>query len=480
MNNTLQVAEQSFKVPAKNTYGWVVQAKNHLMAGGAADYYDDASAYRNKVAWSGIDTQTGLPFPEGWPDENVGTVQNSGEHLRGGTMLGDMFLVFEDTEIWMWVWLDNPDTETGNGNMEPVGAGRGACTFKSIVNVDGDVWVMDRQGIYNYRGGQNIAPVTESIQPEFERINWRQVAQFHGCYDEKRIYWFVALDEEEECHYAFVLDRASLATGKGVRWWLHHFPMGARDSTSYVMGNSSSSGIHGFAGRRVAQIVTIQGHEMLLEEDVFLDGVGPALSKAGTTSGAATQVFEATGGGTFLSGNTTVAGCYVKFDHPDTPEPLLIASVTGSTFTLKTALAANLPVGTPFTIGYIRGLWRSGQLDAGGPEQMKDYDTVDVVINPMPLEGEVRVVTRSGRRGEFVAGRNETNRSGYEIEQYQPGTLLKTGGRIGTTGNREGYSEVPIHGRDGRYIEIEVQDESPLPWEIVGYYVQSKSYPKKK
>lgn len=478
-NNTLQVAEQAFSIPTKNTFGNVILARNRLIAFAAADYWDDTSEYRNKVAWCGLNEETGLPMPEGWPAENEGTVQNGGEHLRSGTMLGDVFYLFEENEIWTWIWVDNPDPESGNGNMEPVGAGRGAVTFKSVVNVDGDAWVMDRLGFYNFKGGQNISPIEEPIKEEFDRINWRKVAQFHGSYDDKRIYWFVALDEDDECNYAFVLDRASIKTGKGLRWWLYHYPQGARDSTSYIVGNSSGGEQHGLAGKRVVQIITAQGHEQYLVEDVFQDSVHPGLTSSGVTSGSATQIFSAASG-VFASGNANLAGCFVRFNHASTPEPLLISESAAGNFTLKTALGTALPAGTSFTIGYIHGFWRSGQLDAGGPDMMKDYDAVAVVTNPRPLEGEIRVVTRNGRLGEFVSGKTETSRTGYRMTVYEPGAMLKTGGRSGTTGNRDGYKEVPIMGKDGRYIEVEFQDESPLPWGIVGYYVQSKSYPKSK
>lgn len=478
VNNTLQVAEQSFKVPAKDTYGFVFRAKNHLIAAGPADYWDDSSIYRNKVAWSGIETQTGLPFPEGWPDENVGTVQNGGEPLRSGTMLGDICLLFEESEIWMWTWINNPDTETGNGNMEPVGAGRGTVAFKTVINVDGDVWSLDHQGIFNYKGGQSIAPVTEVIQREFDRINWEQAANFCGAYDDKRIIWFVSLDQEEENKYAFVLDRASLKTGKGIRWWLYHLPQGVRDCTSYIAGNSSGNAQHGIAGKRVIQILTTQGHEQYMVEGVYLDSVHPDITQAGDIDSASDQVFTYAAG-TFSSGNANAAGAMVQFDHPSTPDPLVIASATSTTFTLKDALAANLPAGTTFTIGTIKGYWRSGQLDVGGPEKPKDFAAVAVVTNPMPLEGEIRIVTRAGRLGEFAAGKNETSRTGYELEVYKPGTILKTGGRLRGTGNRTGYAEVPVHGRDARYIQVEIQDESIYPWEVVGYYVQSLPYTKR-
>jgi hypothetical protein len=476
VNDTLPVAEQAYKFLSADTFGWVVRTKDRLMFGGSRNYYENHTT-RNQCAWTPVEPNSGIPFVEAVPDENYGTFENGGKHLRGGTMLGDVFVVFEDDEIWNWVWIDNPDTQVGNGSLAPMGIGRGTVAFKTIVNADGDVWSMDMQGFFNYRGGQSITDVTEPIVEEFKRINWNERAQFHGAYDDKRIYFFVALDADTECKHVFVLDRKSVQASKGIRWWLYKLPQGVRDSCVDTLGDSNENEDFNLSGRKVVRIITPAGYEGMILEGVYTDMVHPEITKEGDIDSASAQVMTMAAG-TFKVDNATLAGVFVEFDHPSTPEPLEIASSTATTFTLKTALSAALPAGTTFKLGLIKGHWTSGQLDAGGPEAMKHYTGVGVVVNPLPEEGEIRVVTRNGRLGEFVSGVDETNRTGYELEQYKPGTVLKTGGRSRGTGNRDGYKEVPVHGRDGRYIEVEIQDESYLPWELVGYYVKSTAYPK--
>lgn len=476
VNDTLPVAEQAYAVPTKDTFGFTVRAKDRVFDFGAADYYDDASEYRNKGAWSAVEPNAGIPFPEARPSENVVTFENGGEHLRSATVVGDFLAIFEESDIWMWVWIDNPDGQTGNGTLEPMGVGRGAVTFKAVVNVDGEVWVLDRQGVYRWEGGQSVTDVTETISREFNRINWSEVAQFHGTYDDKRVYWFVAMDGDTECRHVFVLDRKAAQSGRGIRWWLYFLPQGARDSTSYIAGASDTNEDFNMANIRVAQIITSEGYEQILKEGIYLDGVHPEITNAGVTASTADRVFSCTGAD-FDVGNATLAGAYVLFDDPRTPDPLVIESSSTNTFTLKNTLAFTLAAGTAFTIGYIKGIWRSGQLDTGGPETMKHYNQLAVVTNPMTEEGELRISTRNHRYGPFVSGVDESNRTGYRLDQYKPGAALKTGGRARGTGNRLGYAELPIIGRDGRYVSVEVEDNDCVPWELVGYYVQATPFP---
>lgn len=474
VNDTLPVAEQAYKVPVKDTFGWNLKGKDRLFNGGPADYHDDTSLFRNQLHWTPIEPNAGIPFPLAYPDENVVTVENDGRPLRGATMIGDFMALFEDNDILMFVWIDDPDGQTGNGNIEPMGVGRGANTFKSIVNADGAAWIFDRQGFYRYEGGQRVSDVTEPIIKELGRINWREVAQFHGTFDDKRLYWFVALDGESENRYCFILDRKSIQGGKGIRWWLYFLPQGARDSTSYITGASAISEEFNLPNTRVAQIITTEGYEQIIKEGIYLDGVHPDFVKQGVIAGASDQVFQVTGAN-YQINDATLAGAYVVFDDPQVPEPLAIASSTGEFFTLvdQTPGAIVIAAGTPFKLGFIKGLWRSGQLDTGGPETMKKYRQLAVVVNPMPGEGELRALTRQHRLGPFVAGKTETNRTGYELNQFKPGANIKTGGRLRGTGNKVGYTEVPIIGRDGRYVSVEFQDEDCLPWELVGYYVQA-------
>lgn len=390
-------------------------------------------------------------------------------------MIGESMAVFEENETWWWTWLDNPDAQTGNGNLEPMGLGRGTVTFKSKVVVDGMAWCLDRQGIWGYQGGERVFEIGGRLQAEFDRINWDEVAQIHAAYDDKRIYFFVPLDADTEIKYAFVLDRKSLQTRQGARWWLYYIPQGARDSTHYVLGPSSTAIDFNMVGKRVVHIITTEGYEQVFSEGVYSDGVHPEITHEGTLTGATTTVMT-DGTGTFVVGNANLEGVYAWIDDPRSPDPVPVASSTSTTFTLKNALGYTPAVGTAYKLGKITSFWRSGQLDLGGPEVMKHFSQVAVVLSPKPEEGEIVITTRHGRLGEFIAGKSEANRTGWELVQYARGAKLKSGGRWGTTGNREGYTEVPIFGRDARYVEIEFFNEDYLPFELIGYYIQAVNF----
>lgn len=462
--DTLRINEQAFKAPVANTYGFIVKHGTRLFMFGPADYYDYDSSVVNWAAW------TNSGSADQWPDENTNEIGNK-DPIRSATPMGDALIVFKEDEICMWLYQNNPDGQVGDGRIEPMGVGRGAVTFKSVVNVDGMIYALDRRGIYEYRGGQSVLDMTEPIRGIFDRINWDQQAQFCGTYDDKHIMWFVALDDDTNMRHALVLDRQALQNGRGVFWWLYELPQYVRDCTSFIQGRSTLAKAFHQAGRRFAGVITLEGYSYVFA-NVYSDGVHPDMDAEGVTAGASDQAFTVTGAD-YDIGNADLAGCYVKFDHTDTPEPLLIASSSTNTFTLDSALSRNLPAGTSFKIGRIKAYWKSSQLDGGDNTSVKDFQYAHITHEPTGDNGTFEVRFSGDRLAPNLSQLDE-DQTGWSASENGDSVSVDTGGNLGDEG-RDGIVRIPIHSRDSRYIQVQFESENYTPWKVVGYKITGNS-----
>ena len=472
-NRTLPVGLLSYTGLTAGQFGFCIRHADRIFAFGAANYYDDASIYKDRAIFSAIDDVDG-PFPNAFPLFNK-TFFNNGEHLRSATGLGDYLLVFQENDVWLWTYLDDPHLRSGNGRLEPLNLGRGAVTFKSVINVDGIVYALDKRGIYRYDGGQQTTDFTEAIRNTFDRINWDEVAQISGSYDDKHIMWAVPMDGSSECNHALVLDRQALQRDGIPRWWVYRIPHGIRDLTTFVQGASTKARALGHANCRFIAATTTAGYEVVLDQRVQSDGVHPEITKSGTVDSDATVTFtDATA--TFEVGLSDLAGMYVILEGAGTPNvPLFIASSTATTFSLAAALPSPVLAGSRYIIGAIETFWESGMVDIGGPQQYKQFERLGVVMKSLPLPGNsIRVSTRNDRKAPFVTGREGPPKAGYSLTQYREGALVQVGGRNGTD-NREGYVEIPIHGHDARQLQVRITETefetTFVPWQFVGYYV---------
>lgn len=469
-NRTLPVGTQAYLEYVQDSHGWAFSDGARIYAGGAADYYDDASPYKSQVHWSEVDVLDG-PFPNAWPSINfLDTLRD--EHLRSGLSLGDFKAIFGENDIAVWTHISNPNglPNIGDGRFEWMDTGRGAVTFKSVVNVDGMPIVLDRKGIYIWTGGQLTRDISEPIQRVFDRINWNEVAQIHGGYDDNRVYFFVPLDDGIECNYCLLLDRKSFQNQQGIRWWLYKMPMAVRDCTQGAQGPSDQAKLFGHANKKFLWVMTKWG-EFVIDQRALSDGAHPEITLEGLSGPASDQVFTPPDGD-YQTTLVDLAGTYVKFEHQEHPTPYLISESDDTTFTLLEALQENIPEDTPFKIGAIETLAVFGQADAGDPQVIKHFERVNLMFAPTPVEGaEIRVSTRHDRKGTFVASADKAVDSKFSTDAYERGHRVKTGGRHRSS-NADGYVSVPVHGDKARQIQLILEEGGFKPWQLVGYYFQ--------
>ena len=436
-------------VPGSPVFAATVQAaggvtaatqKQALIPG--ATVYDGKG---NQIRWCEKDN------PDAWPTNNIADIGGP-EELRSAAAMGSDIYWFKRDSVWRHSYGTDPDHNTGDGSIYDMEVGRGACTEKSVVNVDGSLFCFDPKGIYQYRGGQSVFELAEAIQPLWERINWDHEAQISGAYDEERVYWFVPLDGESECRYAFVFDRLALESGRGVRWWLYHIPAGVRDASSGYVGNDADSTSFGLAGRRVCAIITAAGYEFILA-NVHRDGVHPELAATGTTSTAASTVFGSAG--PFLSGNNDVLGCPVVFKHDRFPGTYIIQSCAAGNFVLAGgSLGSTVPAGTSFVIGGITSWWRSRYFAAEGPHDKKTGYDLDIEFFPVGKNTQINAWVAGDRMANVLNARSSEH-TGHAHRKYDDTILVDMGGKLQSHG-RTGFASIPMHTYDYGYLQIGV------------------------
>jgi hypothetical protein len=400
----------------------------------------------NQIRWCEKDNA------DAWPTDNIADVGGP-EPIRSGATMGKDIYWFKRNEIHRHSYGADPDKNTGDGSIYDMEVNRGACTIKSVVNVDGSLFVMDPKGWYQYRGEQSIFELGESIKPILDRINWQHEAQISGSYDEKRVYWAFPLDGDTECRHVMVLDRLAFESGRGVRWWLWFVPQGIRDMSSGYLGEDADSIAFGLAGKRVCAIITTAGFEYFFA-DVYTDGVHPDLTNSGKTTGSASSLTLTMSGATFKSGNNDVLGAYARFIRDELPNQLQIASCTTTTFTLATGAGFNIPVGTSFVIGGIGAYWKSRQFAVDGPHDLKTPFGLSIEYLPLGKNSTMKVWGAGDRLAPVINYESDTQ-TGYRMASNEAAVIVDMGGKFNSHG-RTGFVEIPLHAADYGYLQISV------------------------
>lgn len=515
-NDTLKVGSQAYRELPQNTFRFIIRHQARLFAFGNPNVRGNVST--NPVArWQGTARANANPLPgtpvaaakqqqamsasagarlnghrpgtivydgtgnqarwcesnnpDAWPTDNIVDIGGP-EDIRSAAPMGNMIAVFKANQIFSWMYRNDPDKNTGDGSIYDMEVNRGACTFKSVVSVDGALFVMDKKGWYQYRGGQSLFELGESIKPILDRVNWEHEAQISGAYDEKRVYWFIPLDGENECRYAVVLDRLAFESGRGVRWWLYFLPMGVRDCSSGFIGEDANSVSFGLANRRVCAIVTTAGFEFFFA-DVYNDGVHPDLLRTGKTASTNSLTFSHASG-PFKSGSNNVLGTYVKFINDALPNQLQIASCTTTTFTLATGAGFNVPGGTSFVIGGISSYWKSRQFAVDSPHDLKTPFGLSVEFMPTAKNSTIKMWAEADRTAPVINYESDTH-TGYRMASNEAAVRVDMGGKFASHG-RTGFVEIPIHARDYGLLQIGMgQSHDATPYFINGFAVSEQA-----
>ncbi|HDZ44022.1 MAG TPA: hypothetical protein ENH80_08790, partial [Phycisphaerae bacterium] len=144
---------------------------------GSGSYYrigDDDE--RNKVYFSEAGEPESFPLDDDGAHTNVITGQEDGDKLTGGMPLGSYLYLLKESHIYRLSTAGDPRRDAGIALV----AERGCLNQRCWCRVEGMAFLMDRAGVYVFRGTQTEA-VSPPVQDFFRgRINWSRSKWFHA------------------------------------------------------------------------------------------------------------------------------------------------------------------------------------------------------------------------------------------------------------------------------------------------------------
>lgn len=189
----------------------------------------DAGDRRRTLNWSDTewssawDSTDGLSLPE---DALAGEATN-------GFPLDRVAYLTADNRLWRVVYAEEPNKD---GQLT-LGPQRGCVNSRCAVAVEGNIYLMDRQGVFRL-SGTSVEPASTAIHDLFDperpgkwKINFRWSQYFHAVHDQEHetIKWFVSMTGRYPRHalcYQYRLDR----------WWIEEYPLAIGSSALGTLG----------------------------------------------------------------------------------------------------------------------------------------------------------------------------------------------------------------------------------------------------
>lgn len=472
-NDTLELDNNA---PAADTYQSVLTYRNFAFLYGAYNGRGGTD-YDDRVIWSKVGNI------DAFPSVNE-TDFAEGQHgiIRALAPAGPALLMYKDSAIIRWIFRTDPSGIYGDGDNDVVNDQRGAINPFTIVNHQGTHIVMDRKGIYATRDGSTIDEITFELDTMWQRINWAQRHKFCATWDDRKAWFFVALDEDEECHYAFVLDLLAVKAREGQQWYPEYYAFGIRHAGRQDMGMTSAATVFGMERKVVPVAIDDQMRVHILSMG-WRDGLSPELTAESTvaSSGSTTTVVKAASG-TFTATNgagdtVNVVDLYLTWDDPegiaasvnkpgdqDWEREYRITALGGSNdeLTVTPAMPVAPPAGATFYIGARpKAKLLTPMLSMGNPGALKKIAGVNLESQPGGMPYSFRMRMSGDRQGWFeMQETSDSDQSKYTTTQGRTEINVKQGGNFSEYG-RKGYCELPGASYKGHYFQLEFDCSKP-------------------
>jgi len=206
---------------------------------------------------------SGLGEPESVPSFNaVDLVVNEIDRssLVAMVSLGSFIWPMTQNRLYRWTYQIHPSQD---GEIY-LTANRGCLNQRCWTLVDGNAYIMDREGCYIFNGG-SIQPISDKIQDLFRPgggIVWNNSKWFHvsNYYLEETIKFFVCMDGSKYPRHALCYN---FRTGT---WWIEEYPW--MISSSDVLSSPDSSRL----------LVGTIWRRVMMASEGYLDGAGPRIN----------------------------------------------------------------------------------------------------------------------------------------------------------------------------------------------------------
>lgn len=438
--------------PVVETYGFIKTFRNFALMGGPHNGRGGTN-YDHRITWCKVGNI------DAWPTLNE-TDFAPGQYgvIRNMEPAGPAMLVYKDSCIIRWIWRTDPSGIYGDGDNDVVNTLRGCINDRCVANVQGTHFVMDPEGVYATRDGATIDEISYELDTVWARINWRQRHKFSATWDQRHVWFAVALDEDEECRYLFVLDLLKVKAREGQCWAVEEYDWGWRDLCRMDCGKNTASTLYGMERKVVPAGIDERGRVHILSLG-WRDGVSPELTAEAVvaSSGSTTTVVKAASG-TFTATNADgktvdVKDMYLRFrDIPagvnkvtdqDWKRAYRVTAISGTELTVTPAMPAAPPAGTRFFVGARpNAVLRTPQMTFGAPDKLKRLVVTRLEAQPGGMPIDMRLRMSADRMGWIEMGTtSEATQSHYTTEAGNPDITVKLGGNF-TEYARRGVVEI--------------------------------------
>lgn len=459
---------------APTARGMAVVSRSYPFLYGAPNRYGGTD-YDSNVIWGYVANMDSYPY---WNDVNL--EPGRGGILRNHVELAYALSFFKDSMIFVWQWDQDPHKIYGDGHIEQVRARRGTLNERTVVEDNAMAFSMDAQGIFHWDGDSSFVELAAPLLNFWERINWAARHTFHAIRDEKRIWFFVALDDEAAPKHAFVYNLQAHRAGGIGQWWVYKYDHTFIDSARLTLNDDSVSDAIGISGQTIPVAMSDAGYLYWLGAGLR-DGASMRHGKQ-HTSGEQTRTAICTvasgtassitcDGSTYTFADTfngiarSAVGSYIRFlNVPELPDAYRITGTSDSGGTDNVlAFPTNSFSGYTFTgteefvLAPIPELeWQSPLLDFGDASILKDVDEVFLEFDPLSVNSTINARHIRNRLGspDAAVTVDEVGRQITAGDNYES---LKIGGKVSSDGGR-GWATHKIKGRQLHHLKLILGD----------------------
>ena len=199
-------------------------------------------------------------YEQSWSPTYGIELQDDGDDITGLMAKGSFLYILEYRHIYRFTFQSDPAVD----GFIYQSCQRGVVNNRCWVQVEDNTYMLDKDGIHAFGGGQESEPISPPIQKIFQTpddsdriVNWNARDLFHAAHfpTEEVIRWFVSMGDNAFPRHAIVLHYRTK------RWWTEEYPRAITASCLGLIGLARTT----FLGS--------EGYKVLVGSSGFLDGI---------------------------------------------------------------------------------------------------------------------------------------------------------------------------------------------------------------